>query len=77
MKDDLSVFSCKRQAGASGGISECPNVKPGDCVILKDAIHRRTSNMRRTWVGNKVADDSDVVGASPDGAAPNTSSFSI
>ena len=32
--------------------------------------------MRRTWVGNEILDHSDVVGASPVGAAPTTSSFS-
>ena len=30
----------------------------------------------RTLVGNKIVDHSDVVGASPVGAAPTTSSFS-
>ena len=29
-----------------------------------------------TWVGNEIVDHSDVVGASPVGAAPTTSSFS-
>ena len=37
---------------------------------------RQTSNIRHTWVGNKIVDHSDVVGASPVGAAPTTSSFS-
>ena len=35
-----------------------------------------TSNIRRTLAGNKIVDHSDVVGASPVGAAPTTSSFS-
>ena len=39
-------------------------------------IYRQVSNTRRTLVGNKIVDHSDVVGASPDGAAPTTSSFS-
>ena len=39
--------------------------------------YRKTSNISRTLVGNKVVDNSDVVGASPVGAAPTTSSFSI
>ena len=39
--------------------------------------YRKTSNIRRTLVGNKIVDRSDVVGASPVGAAPTTSSFSI
>ena len=34
------------------------------------------SNIRRTLVGNKIVDNSDVVGASPVGAAPTTSSLS-
>ena len=38
--------------------------------------YRKTSNIRRTFVGNKIVDHSDVVGASPIGAAPTTSSFS-
>ena len=38
--------------------------------------YRKISNIRRTLVGNTVVDDSDVVGASPVGAAPTTSSFS-
>ena len=48
--------------------------------------YRQVSNVRRTLVGNKIVDHSDVVGAapthsdvvgaSPVGAAPTTSSFS-
>ena len=36
----------------------------------------KVSNIRRTLLGNKIIDRSDVVGASPVGAAPTTSSFS-
>ena len=36
----------------------------------------QVSNMRRTLVGNKIVDHSDVVGASPIDAAQTTSSFS-
>ena len=39
-------------------------------------IYRQVSNIRRTLVVNKIVDHSDVVGASPVGAAPTTSSFS-
>ena len=39
-------------------------------------IYRKTSNIRHTLLGNKIVDHSDVVGASPAGAAPTTSSFS-
>ena len=38
--------------------------------------YRKTSNINRTLVGDKIVDNSDVVGASPVGAAPTTSSFS-
>ena len=38
--------------------------------------YRQTSIIRRTLVGNKIVDHSDVAGASPVGAAPTTSSFS-
>ena len=37
---------------------------------------RQTANIRRAFVGNKIVVHSDVVGASPDGAAPTASSFS-
>ena len=39
-------------------------------------IYHPVSNIRRTLVGNKIVDHWDVVGASPVGAAPTTSSFS-
>ena len=39
-------------------------------------IYRKVSNIRRTLVGIKIVDHSDVFGASPVGAAPTTSSFS-
>ena len=45
-------------------------------VNLKNHIYRKTSNISRTLAGNKIVDNSDVVGASPVGAAPTTSSFS-
>ena len=38
--------------------------------------YRKTSYISRTLVGNKIVDNSDVVEASPVGAAPTTSSFS-
>ena len=38
--------------------------------------YRQTSNISRTWVGNKIIDHSDVIRASPVVAAPTTSSFS-
>ena len=45
-------------------------------TIIIICIYRKTSNISRTLVGNKIIDNSDVVGASPVGAAPTTSSFS-
>ena len=44
--------------------------------LLNSPIYRQVSNIRRTLVGNEIVDHSDVVGASPVGAAPTTSSFS-
>ena len=41
-----------------------------------ESKYRQTSNMRRTLVGNKIVDQSDVAGASPVGAAPTASSLS-
>ena len=38
--------------------------------------YRKVSNIRRALVSNTIVDHSDVVGASPVGAAPTTSSFS-
>ena len=38
--------------------------------------YRQASNISRTLVDNKIVDYSDVVGASPVGAAPTTPSFS-
>ena len=42
--------------------------------VIQD--YRQVSNIRRTLVGNEIVDHSDVVGASPVGVAPTTSSFS-
>ena len=33
-------------------------------------MYRKTSNISRTLVGNKIVDNSDVVAASPFGVAP-------
>ena len=38
-------------------------------------LYRNTSYISRTLVCNKIVDHSDVVGASPVGAAPTTSSY--
>ena len=44
--------------------------------VLRLWTCRKMSNIRCTLVGNKIVDHSGVVGASPVGAAPTTSSFS-
>ena len=38
--------------------------------------YRQTHDIRRTLVNNKIVHYTDVVGASPVGAAPTSSSFS-
>ena len=44
---------------------------------MKTSLHtRETYNISLTLVDIKIVDNSDVVGASPVGAAPTTSSFS-
>ena len=48
----------------------------GSCNSLAQKYYCKTSNISRTFVGNNIVDNSDVVGASPVGAAPTTSSFS-
>ena len=50
----------------------------GSCTFAANQtrIYRQTSNINHTLVGNIIVDHSDVVGASPVGAAPTTSSFS-
>ena len=44
-------------------------------IELRAKMHQ-TSNINSTLVSNNIADHSDVVGASPIGAAPIASSFS-
>ena len=47
-----------------------------DFCLFSGNDYRQVSNIRRTLVGNKIVDNSDVVGASPVGAAPTTSELS-
>ena len=49
---------------------------PKEVNECRNSIYRQVSNIRHALVGNKIVDHSDVVGASPVGAAPTTSSFS-
>ena len=48
-----------------------------DNIIMLSIVkgYRQVSNIRHTLESNKIVDHSDVVGASPVGAAPTTSSF--
>ena len=56
---------------------QLPIVHVNSSLYLFDySMYRQVSNTRRTLVGNQIVDHSDVVGASPVGAAPTTSSFS-
>ena len=48
---------------------------PSD-ALWQNKTYRKTSNIRHILAGNKIVVDLEVVGASPDGAAPTTSSFS-
>ena len=45
-------------------------------ILFRPQYYRQTYDISRTLVGNKIVDLSDIVGASPVGAAPTTSSFS-
>ena len=49
---------------------------PDQFHATRHTWYRQVSNISRTLVDNKIVDHSDVVGASPVGAAPTTSSFS-
>ena len=58
----------------------CQGILAFDIVPVEQSLphrkYRKVSNISRTLVGNRIIDHSDVVGASPVGAAPTTSSFS-
>ena len=45
--------------------------------IFEHHTYCKVSNIRRTLVGHRIVDHSDVVGASPVGAAPTTYSLSL
>ena len=50
-------------------------LKCADELYICASIYRQISDIRRALVGNTIVDHSDVVGASPVGAVPTTSSF--
>ena len=59
--------------GWSSGISLVLQMESQNWVLF---YYHKTSNISPTLLGNEIVDNSDVVGASPVGAAPSTSSFS-
>ena len=67
----------RRRRNSNSNILElrliCTKTQP---VAIPESDYRQVSNIRRNLVSNKIVDHSDVVGASPVGAAPTTSSFS-
>ena len=46
-----------------------------DTYLVNYIDYHQTFNISRPSLGNKIVDNSDVVGASPVGAAPTTFSF--
>ena len=79
--DTTKVFTIIDWSHSAGG--EVNSLTPGiyGCNFNTNyqthfSEYRQTSNISCTLVGNKVVDHSDVVGASPVGAAPTTPSFS-
>ena len=63
------------EIGVKDMCGQLSSTKPQQSATKRET-NRQTSNITRTLVGNKLVDHSDVVGASPFGAAPTTSSFS-
>ena len=80
---DFNVPACNFTEVSMGRVTL--NYYPGTLSLRKvyefhlkiGHTYRKTSTISRTLVGNKIVDNSDAVGASPVGAAPTTSSFSI
>ena len=61
---------------STGTLTEVDMIHFKDSLTVGDFEYRKTSNISCTLIGNRIVDNSDVVGASPVGAAPTTSSFS-
>ena len=66
LADGLSSLCARTPAGIVTGWSS---------LYLQHMHYRQISNISRTLIENKIIDHSDVVGASPVGAAPTTSSL--
>ena len=72
----ISQHWCKSWLGADQATSHFKITQFTDVGLCNIWTYCHTSNIRLTLVGDKIIDHSDVVGASPFGAAPTTSSFS-
>ena len=66
----------KKEVSYEASVSSTTRSEVHSAMNGQTILYRKTYNIRRTLVGNKIADHSDVVGASPVGAALITSSFS-
>ena len=69
-KDNIIIWSKILNKTSDGW-----QVNQNDGLWTNHESYRKTYNIRPTLVGNKIVNHSDVVGASPDGAAPTTSSL--
>ena len=76
IKTIMSVPFWKKCSKSQQYIQRIDELWFGETTQLTQLTYRQVSNIRRTLVGNWIVDHSDVVGASPVGAAPTTSSFS-
>ena len=74
MPQESDVFYSQRVSDAE--LKFCCGSKQKWLAELNTGNCRKYSNIRHPFVGNKIVDHTDVVGASPVGAAPTTSSFS-
>ena len=63
-------------SGNFAAISSDDDTTNGKSDTSVTSSYRQVSNISRTLVGNKIVDNSDVVGAAPVGAAPTTSELS-
>ena len=71
---DVKPYRCLAAADDLAAVAERTSlVNP---FKWRSHTYRQVSNIRHTLAGYKIVDHSDVVGASPVGAAPTTSSFS-
>ena len=76
MEHEFKYIKIFKTYSAHGNV--CYNPPLGATAFVKRVYwnHRQTSIIRRTLLGNKIVDYSDVIGVSPVGAAPTISSFS-